>query len=168
MIKNIMKRQVFSYSWVFEQFLFCFIFEKISCSLPILFVHIVKSLNENPRSSRLQMFFKISVLKNLSMFAKNTCVRVLSLFNKAGDLKACIFIKKEISTQVFSCECWEIFKSSFLVEHFLFIILLCDDRILWTALGTKLACFRIVVLLLCFPSYRESIIFSYLFLYKNL
>ena len=81
-----------------------------------------------------------------------------SLFNKAGALKACIFIKKEIPTQVFSCEYCEIFKNSFLVEHFLFIILLCDDRILWTSLGTKLTCFIFLVLLLCFPSCRESIV----------
>ena len=71
-----------------------------------------------------------------------------SLFKKGGALKVCIFIKKEIPTQVFSCECCEIFKNSLLVEHFLFIILLRDDRILWTSLGTKLACFIFLVLLL--------------------
>ena len=91
-----------------------------------------------------------------------------SLFNKAGALKACIFIKKEIPTQVFSCEYCEIFKNSFLVEHFLFIILLRDDRILWTSLGTKLSCFIFLLLLLCFPSYREPIVILYLFLYQNL
>ena len=47
-----------------------------------------------------------------------------SLFHKAGVLKASIFVKKEIPTQVFSCEYCEIFKNSFLVEHLLFIILL--------------------------------------------
>ena len=61
-------------------------------------------------------------------------------FNEADRLKACIFIKKEIPKQVFSCEYNEIFKNSFLVEHFLYILLLCDDRILWTSLGTKLTC----------------------------
>ena len=84
-----------------------------------------------------------------------------------GALKAYIFIKKEIQTQVFSCEYCEIFKNSFFVEHFLFVILLRDDRILWMSLGTKLTCFIFLVLLLCFSSYRESIVISYLFLYQN-
>ena len=61
-----MKRQVFSYSWVFERFLFCFIFEKTSSSLPMLFVHIEKSSSETLRSSRSQIFFKIGVLKKFS------------------------------------------------------------------------------------------------------
>ena len=90
-----------------------------------------------------------------------------SLFNKAGALKACTFIKKVIPTQVSFCEYCEIFKNSFLVHLFLFIILIRDDRILWTSLGTKLTCFIFLVLLACFPSYRESIIISYLFLYQN-
>ena len=50
--------------------------EKTSTSLPMLFVHVGKSSSETLRSSRSQMFFKIGVLKNFSMFAKNTCVRV--------------------------------------------------------------------------------------------
>ena len=41
------------------------------------------------------------------------------LFNKAEDLKACIFIKKETPIQVFCCEYCEIFKIGFFfVEHF--------------------------------------------------
>ena len=88
---------------------FCFVFEKTSSSLPMLFVHAGKHSTETLRSYRLHMFFKIGVPKNLSMFA---------MF-----LKACIFIKKEIPTQVFSCEYYEIFKNSFLIEQFLFIIL---------------------------------------------
>ena len=113
-----MKRQVFSYSWVFERFLFCFIFEKASSSLPMLFVNIGKRSSRTLRSSRLQMFFKVGALKNFSMFTNNTCVE--SLFDKAGALKACIFIKKEIPTQVFSCEYSKILKNSFLVVHYTF------------------------------------------------
>ena len=64
---------------------------------------------------------------------------VACIFIKHQALKACMLIKKEIPTQVFSCECCKIFKNSFLVEHFLFIILLRDDRIIWTSLGSKLA-----------------------------
>ena len=46
-----------------------------------------------------------------------------SLFNKAADLKACIFIKKEIPTQMFCCEYWKVFKNRFLVQRFLLNIL---------------------------------------------
>ena len=98
----------------------------------MLFVHVGKSSSGTFRSSRSQMYFKIDVLKNFSMFAEGL-----------KGLKACIFIKK-----VFCCEYCEIFKNSLPVEHFLFIILLCDDRIFWTPFGTKLTCFIFFVLLL--------------------
>ena len=58
-----------------------------------------------------------------------------SLFNKAEGLKAFLLRK--------CFEYCEIFKNSLLVEHFLFIILLCDGRILWTYLGTKIDVFYI-------------------------
>ena len=112
------------------------------------------------RCSSKQVFLKISQCSQKTPVFE-------SLFNKAGALKACIFIKKEIPTQLSSCEYYEIFKNSFLVQHFLFIILLRDDRILWMSLGTKLTCFIFLVLLLCFSSYRESIVIAYLFLYQN-
>ena len=98
------------------------------------------------------MFFEIGVLENFSMSA--IALVFDSLFNKAGGLKTCIFIKKEIPTQVFSCEYCGIFKNSFLLEHSLFIILLCDDRILWTSLGARLTCFMFLVLLLWNSSVR--------------
>ena len=147
MIKNVMKRQVF---FIQLSFLFCFIFKKTSFSLPMLFVLVEKSqvkLSEAAvrRCSLIQMFLKISQCSQKTPVSE-------SLSNKAGSLKACIFIKKEILTQVFSCEYCEIF-----VEHFLFIILLCDDRIIWTSLGTKST----------FYQNRESIVISYLFLYQN-
>ena len=53
-----------------------------------------------------------------------------SLFNKAAGLKTRIFIKKEIPTQVFSYEYYEIFKNSVLVEHFLYIIV--PWNFMWT------------------------------------
>ena len=98
------------------------------------------------------MFFEIGVLENFSMSA--IALVFDSLFNKAGGLKTCIFIKKEIPTKVFSCEYCGIFKNSFLLEHSLFIILLCDDRILWTSLGARLTCFMFLVLLLWNSSVR--------------
>ena len=82
----------------------------------MLFVHVGKSSSETLRSSRSQTYFKIGVLKNFSMFAKTPVFE--SLFNKAEDLNACIFIKK-----VFPCEYCKTFENSLLVEYFLFIIL---------------------------------------------
>ena len=40
-----------------------------------------------------------------------------SLFNKVAGLKACNFIKKDTSTQLFSCEYCEIFKNTSFEEH---------------------------------------------------
>ena len=73
--KEIMKRQVFfiklSIRTVFVSFYFwenAFFTFNVICSC--------SSSSETLRSNRSQMYFKISVLKNFSMFAKNTCVWV--------------------------------------------------------------------------------------------
>ena len=160
-----MKREVFFIAEFSNGFCFVSFFRKrLLHFLCYLFIQkkVQVKLSEAAvrRCSSKQVFLKISQCSQKTPVFE-------SLFNKAGALKACIFIKKEIPTQVSSCEYCEIFKNSFLVEHFLFIILLRDDRILQTSLGTKLAYFIFFVLLLCFPSYRESIVISYLFLYQN-
>ena len=100
----------------FKNGFFCFVFEKMenvfftSCVmlLDMLVVHVKK-----PRwNSRSQMFFKVQ--RKTPVFE--------SLFNKVAGLKACIFIKKETPTQVFSCEYCETFTNSLFTKH-LFIIL---------------------------------------------
>ena len=40
-----------------------------------------------------------------------------SLFNKVNRPKACNFIKKETLTEVFSCECCEIYKNTYFEKH---------------------------------------------------
>ena len=152
MIKKIMNRQVFFIHIAEFSNGFCFVLflrKHLLHFLCYLFMqeNVQMSLSEAAvcRCSSKQVFLKISQCsQKISVFE--------SLFNKAGTLKTCVFIKKEIPTQVFSCEYCEIFKNSFLMEHFLFIIVLYDDRILWTSLGAKLTCFIFLVLLLCFPS----------------
>ena len=57
------------------------------------------------------MFLKIAVPKNFAVLSRNTCAGIP--FNKIAGLKACIFIKKDTPTQVFSCEYCKIFKKSF-------------------------------------------------------
>ena len=142
MIKNIMKRQVFfiqlSIRTVFVLFYFmrkrllhfqCYLFmqEKLQVKLSEAAVRICTFK---------QVFLKISQCsQKIPVFE--------SRFNKAEDPKASIFTKR-----VFSCEYCEIFNNSLLVEQFLFIILLCEDGILWTSLGSKLTCFIFLVLLL--------------------
>ena len=69
----------------------------------------------NGRSNCLLMFFKIGVLKDFSKITgKRLCQSLF--FNKRPH--SCNFIKKETSTQVFSCESCDIFKSTFFIEHF--------------------------------------------------
>ena len=61
-----MKRQVFSSGKDLEWF-FCFVFEKMSSSLPIFPVMLVAHVAK--RSNRCsQMFFKTGVLKNFAIF----------------------------------------------------------------------------------------------------
>ena len=57
-------------------------------------------------------------------------------------MKTCSLIKKEIPTQVFSCEYCivKFLRTASLVEQFLLLYfseILCDDRTLWMSLGTK-------------------------------
>ena len=66
------------------------------------------------RSSRLQMFFIIDVLKHFAIFTGKHLCWSLFLIKQ----QACNFIKKETPTQVFSCEHYENFKNSFFTEHF--------------------------------------------------
>ena len=103
-----MKKQVFSYSWVFKRFLFCFIFEKTSSSLPMVFVHIEKSSSETLRSSRLQMFSKIVVLKNFS-----------SLFLiKLGPWRLTFLLKKRFQHRCFPVNIAKFLRIAFLWNTF--------------------------------------------------
>ena len=64
--------------------------------------------SRNCRSSCLQLFSKIGVLKFWQYSEKSTFV--------AG-LQGCNSVKKRLQTQVFSCEYYEIFKNSFFYRH---------------------------------------------------
>ena len=57
-------------------------------------------------------------LKILEYSQENTCIGV-----KVAGRKTCNFIEKETPTEVFSYEYWEIFKSSFSVEYFRWLLL---------------------------------------------
>ena len=76
MIKDIMKRHVFSYSWVLEQLFFVLFLRKRLLDFYVIccfrkFVHVICSHStKSLRSSRSQMFFKIGVLKNFSILAR--------------------------------------------------------------------------------------------------
>ena len=71
MIKNIMKWQVFFISLSFGTvFVLFYFWENVFFTSYVIFVHVRKASSETLRSSRSQMFFKIGVLKNVSIFAK--------------------------------------------------------------------------------------------------
>ena len=161
-----MKREVFFIAEFSNGFCFVSFFRKHLLHF-LCYLFIQKKVQVKISEAAVRRCSSKQVFLKISQSSQKTPVFVESLFNKTGALKAYSFIKKEISTKVFSCEYCEIFKNSFLEEHFLFIIILRDDRILWTSLGTKLTCFIFLVLLFCFLSYRESIVISYLFLYQS-
>ena len=60
------------------------------------------------RSSRSQMFFKLSFIKNVTFTGKRLCWSLFLI--KFQALRAPILLKRD-STQVFSCEICEIFKN---------------------------------------------------------
>ena len=74
----------------FWMIFYCFIFEKMSSSIPILlamlFTHVGKISN-----SRWQMFSKTGVLKNFAIFTVQKLF-LKPLFDKVSVLKTCIFI----------------------------------------------------------------------------
>ena len=81
-----------------------------------------------------------SICKSLLLYPHRYMLEFI--LNKPAHLKACISIKKEIPTQVFSCEyctakplrtvlLWNTFCSLYLSE------ILCNDGTLWMSLGTK-------------------------------
>ena len=122
MIKNIRKRQVFSYSWVFEWFLFCFIFEKTTFPLPMLFVQIGKGSSQTLRSSRSQMFFKIDALKNLSMFEKKNLWSSLFLI-KLGPWRPAFLFKKRFQRRCFPVNIAKFLRTAFLWNTVFYVMI---------------------------------------------
>ena len=69
------------------------------------------------RCSRLQMFFKIGVLKNFANFTGNYLCWSLFL------IKFLTNFIKDTATQVFSCEIWKNFKNAFSTERLQWLLL---------------------------------------------
>ena len=67
------------------------------------------------RSSRSEVFYNKSILKNFANFTGKKPVPESFLIKKRPE--ACKFIKKETLAQVFSCEFWDISKNNFFTEH---------------------------------------------------
>ena len=80
------------------------------------------------RSSLLQMFSKTDVLKTLANFiGKHRCWSIILI--KLQAWRRALLLKRD-STQVFSCEIWEIFKNKS-TEHLLWLLLNKPRRSLW-------------------------------------
>ena len=67
MIKSIIKRLVFFNLVKFWMFFFCFVFQEMSSSIPMLLVTLLAHRGKRS-NSRSQMFFKTGVLKNFAIF----------------------------------------------------------------------------------------------------
>ena len=79
--------------------------ETFCCQLYLLFLNRIYKLQKQPS----EVFFKKSVLKISQNLQENTCARVSSIIK----LQA---IKGTLG-QVFSCEFYDFFKSTFFIEH---------------------------------------------------
>ena len=74
------------------------------------------------RSSRLQMFFKISILKKfLKLYSKTSVVEFL--FNKVATLKGCNFVKKKLRHTCFPVNIAKFLRTSFFTEHLWWLFL---------------------------------------------
>ena len=114
------KARFFSSNWVWEYCFFCFVFEKISSSLPkflvMLFVHVGKRLN-----GRSPMFFKTGVLKNFATFTvKYLCWSPFSI--KLEDWRHAFFLKKRLQHKCFSANFAKFLRTAFFKER-LFVML---------------------------------------------
>ena len=119
--------------------------------LVMLFVQVGKKKRKNsqkePFTDALQNICSKKIFLNI---VKKT--RVLeSPFGKVAGVKVCIFIKKETSTQLFSCELCEILKNNFFIER------------LGTS-GAKLLIFHIPCVIALF-SFISFVFLSFLQLY---
>ena len=180
MIKNIMKRQVFfiqlSFTGFFVFVLFCFVLflrKRLLQFLCYLFMYenVQGKLSEAAvhRCSSKLVFLKIS-----QYLQENSCVGV-SFFIKLQAWRSAFLLKKRFQHRCFPVNIAKFLRAAFLRNNFCslyFSEILCDERILWTSLGTKLAFFIFLVLLLCFLSQpqcqnRHSMVILYLFSYQN-
>ena len=75
------------------------------------------------RSSRLLMLFKIGVLKIFANFTRKHLCWSLFFKKKHCRFKACNFILKKASIQLFSCEVYKNFKSIFSLEYLRWLLL---------------------------------------------
>ena len=81
------------------------------------------------RSSRLQMFFKIGVLKSFANFTgKHLCWRIF--FKKTFRHKVCNFIKKKLQHGCFPVRFTKFLKALFFIEHFWWLLLLLQRLLL--------------------------------------
>ena len=110
MIKSIMKRQVFSSSWLLEWF-FCFLFEKMPSSILILlmlFAHVGKRSN-----SRSQMFSKTILLKYFAIFTGKHLYWSLFLI-QFQDWRPVFLFKKRLQHRCFSVNIAQSLRMAFL------------------------------------------------------
>ena len=108
MIKSIMKRQVFSSSWVLDFFFFFLRKCPLRMLLVMLLIHEGKCLN-----SRSQMFFKTGVLKNFTIFTgKHLCWSLFSI--KSQDWRLPSSLKKTLQHRCFPMNITRFIKTALL------------------------------------------------------
>ena len=135
MIKNIMRRKVFSSSWVFYIYVFIYLFiylfiyiEKMSSSLHMvlvmLFIHVGKRSN-----SRSQMFFETGALKNFAIFTgKHLCWSLFLI--RLKDWRPAFPLEKRLQHSCFSVNIAKCLKAALLWNtcSLYFSEILCDGR----------------------------------------
>ena len=120
MIKNIMKIQAFFDIAEFWNG-FCFVLLLRKRLLHFL-CYLGKRSSETLRSSRSQMFFKIGVFKNVSIFSKkHLCSSLFLIKLQAG--RSAFLLKKTLRHRCFHVNIAKFFRTVFFQWNFLFITL---------------------------------------------
>ena len=95
-------------------FIFCFVSEKISSSIPMLLVMLLAHVGKRS-NSRSQMFSKTGVLKNFAIFTgKNLCWSLFLI--KFQDWRPTFLFKKRLQRRCFSVNIAKFLRTAFLLK----------------------------------------------------
>ena len=91
------------------------------CTVRETYIKFCQRYLEGSRNSRLQVFFKIAILKNFAIFTRKRLY--WSLFDKFTGLKACNFIKKRLQHRCFLLNFVKVWRKAFSLEHLRWLLL---------------------------------------------
>ena len=103
-----------SFFHIVKFYFFCFVFEKMSCSIPMFLVMLLAHVGKRS-NSRSQMFSKTGVLKNFAIFTgKNLCWSLFLI--KFQDWRPTFLFKKRPQRRCFPVNIAKFLRTAFLLK----------------------------------------------------